>query len=185
MILETERLHLRPVVETDVPNIQKYFAHWEIIQHMGNIVPWPYPDDGAQTFYDNVISKRNKVSDQWSWAITEKNHVGQLIGMIDLGRARSHNNSNIGFWIASHHHGKGYMTEALKRVVSFAFNKQAFEEIVISNACSNPASRRVQEKAGLIHSHVDENYNPPSVAGEKRFDIQKITRDEWLKLQRS
>src|SRR5262245_56833363 len=45
-ILETARLILRPPRMDDAPAVQKRFGRWEIVQHLLNTVPWPYPDDG-------------------------------------------------------------------------------------------------------------------------------------------
>ena len=45
MIPETERMWLRPVRLKDAE-----FPQPEIVKHLGAVVPWPYPPDGARTF---------------------------------------------------------------------------------------------------------------------------------------
>jgi hypothetical protein len=48
---------LRPLALSDVPAIQHHFNNWNIIRHLALIVPWPYPDDGAETFIKRELAK--------------------------------------------------------------------------------------------------------------------------------
>ena len=48
--LQTRRLTLRPLALSDAPAIQRHFNNWNIIQHLASVIPWPYPEDGAETF---------------------------------------------------------------------------------------------------------------------------------------
>ena len=52
--LETARLLLRPLELADATQAQVLFPHWEIVRYMAKQVPWPYPPDGAYTFYRDV-----------------------------------------------------------------------------------------------------------------------------------
>lgn len=49
-VIQTPRLILRPLALTDAPAIQRHFNNWNIIKNLASVVPWPYPDDGAETF---------------------------------------------------------------------------------------------------------------------------------------
>lgn len=61
MIINTEQLHLRLANENDIPNMQKYFAVWEVMKHMNDHGSWPYPEDGAEKFYhDTIKPNQNK-----------------------------------------------------------------------------------------------------------------------------
>jgi [ribosomal protein S5]-alanine N-acetyltransferase len=53
-LLETERLLLRPLEVADAPAAQALFPRWEIVRYLAAVVPWPYPSDGALTFYRDV-----------------------------------------------------------------------------------------------------------------------------------
>lgn len=178
MIIDTPRLHLRPVVESDVPNIQRHFAHWDIIQHLLTVVPWPYPDDGAMTFFKTVIEPKQG-KDEWFWAINEKERPNDLIGVISLRRDRVENGENCGFWLALPFHGQGYMTEALRGVIGKAFDELGYEEILIACHAGNKASRRTQEKAGLKHIERKERGTAHN-NGIAMSDIQMIRKADWL-----
>ena len=39
--LETERMWARPVRLEDSEQVQKIFPQWEIVKHLGAVVPWP------------------------------------------------------------------------------------------------------------------------------------------------
>jgi hypothetical protein len=45
--LETERLILLPLELADAAQLQVLFPHWDVVKHLNNIAPWPYPADGS------------------------------------------------------------------------------------------------------------------------------------------
>jgi hypothetical protein len=52
--LETNRLVLRPVQLADAEQTQFLLPQWEMVKFMGARIPWPYPADGAFTYYRDV-----------------------------------------------------------------------------------------------------------------------------------
>ena len=50
-------LILRPLTLSDAPAIQRHFNNWNIIKTLATVVPWPYPDDGAETFVKRELGK--------------------------------------------------------------------------------------------------------------------------------
>lgn len=172
--LETERLILRPIAISDAPAIQKYFNNWDIIQHLSKSVPWPYPDDGAESFIREQCAKPD--DQHYMWVITEKDGNGEAIGCIDF-RTKTHNDGNRGFWLAVPFQGRGYMTEAVHAVNNFIFNTLQIDEYVVSNVATNARSRRVKEKTGAIFLHygtLDHH------TGGNKTEYWKITRESWV-----
>lgn len=55
----------------------------------------------------------------------------------------------IGYSMDKHYNGKGYMTEAVKQVVRYAFDELKFHRITGEAAPGNPGSIRVLENAGF------------------------------------
>ena len=180
MILETPRLHLRPVTVDDVPAIQRYFSPIDIIKYIGGQVPWPYPEDGALThFKEEIEAKHGKR--KWFWAITEKERPGQLIGMIELRHKNDKQDDHLGYWLAIPFHGKGYMSEAVQAVIDYGFTEQDFSEITASSHLDNIGSRRVQEKCGLRFLRTE--HCKPYHDGTREHNVLGITREEWLRLK--
>lgn len=55
--LETLRLLLRPLRLADAPRIQRLFPHFEILEFMDAVIPWPYPEGGASTHLKAALPK--------------------------------------------------------------------------------------------------------------------------------
>jgi len=149
--LETERLILRELVESDAPAYEKHFANWEVVKTLAAGLPWPYPDGGALEYIKNfVVPHQGK--DKWVWAITLKENPSEVVGALDLWR--NANPSNRGFWLARQLWGQKLMSEAVVATTDFAFNHLGFEELHLSNATGNPASGRLKEKFGAVKVDV-------------------------------
>ena len=82
----------------------------------------------------------------------------------------------IGFLLKPSAWGKGYATEACKRLLKFAFEETRLKEIVAVTDPENAASRNVLKKSGLI----DEGLRPAYAAQCPGF---RITRQQWLDQQ--
>jgi ribosomal-protein-alanine N-acetyltransferase len=52
--LQTERLLLQPLQLADAEQTQRLFPQWEMVKFLSKQIPWPYPVDGALTYYRDV-----------------------------------------------------------------------------------------------------------------------------------
>lgn len=149
--LETNRLILRELRESDAPAYQKHFVNWEVVKTLASGLPWPYPEGGALDYIKTfVVPHQGK--EKWVWAITLKENPSELVGALDLWR--NLNPSNRGFWLAHHLWGQKLMSEAVVATTDVAFNHLGFEELHLSNATGNPASGRLKEKFGAVKVDV-------------------------------
>ncbi|MCM5511061.1 GNAT family N-acetyltransferase [Vibrio sp. SCSIO 43169] len=177
-ILETERLILKPINETDLPAYKEHFVDYEVIRYLSSIVPWPYPDDGVEKYFNEVVIP-NQGKEKWFWGLHFKSAPNRLIGSIDLWRESKPDNR--GFWLGKNFWNRGLMTEAAYAVNDYAFNELGFEKLIFSNALGNMRSRKVKEKTGakLISiepaSFVDPSYT--------ECEIWELTKVEWLKFR--
>jgi RimJ/RimL family protein N-acetyltransferase len=80
--LHTPRLVVRPLRETDLPAVQRNFQDYETVRYLNAVVPWPYPEDSAVTWYRDVAQK-GQGSEQWTWAICQKEAPKDLIERFD------------------------------------------------------------------------------------------------------
>lgn len=170
---ETERLIVRPLQIEDAPSYQKHFNDYEVISHLSRKVPWPYPEDGALTFLKFVLPLQGK--DRWDWGIFEKSNPKECIGSIGLFKTGIPEHR--GFWLSQKHWGKGYMTEAVEPVTSYAFSDLGFSELLLSNAKGNIRSRRLKEKVGaeFLYLKPSELVNPEYTESE----IWRLTKEAW------
>ena len=54
---------------SDAAAIQRHFNNWNIIKNLASVVPWPYPDDGAETFIKQQLRRIAAGTEIYQWAI--------------------------------------------------------------------------------------------------------------------
>jgi [ribosomal protein S5]-alanine N-acetyltransferase len=172
-ILQTPRLVLRPLELADADQVQPLFANWEIVKNLNSRVPWPYPSDGAHTFYRDVVLPAVGRGEQWHWTIRLKTDPDRIIGAIGLTKNEM---DNRGFWIGLPWQRQGLVTEAADAVTEFWFNTLNFSVLRVSKAAANIASQRVSKKQGMrLVDVVDRDF----VSGRLPSQIWEITASEW------
>lgn len=82
--LTTERLLLKPLVAEDAVQIQKRYPRWEIVRYLVSSVPWPYPDNGAENYVNNVALPDMAKGIAWFWSIRRREAPDELMGVICL-----------------------------------------------------------------------------------------------------
>ncbi len=173
-VLETPRLRLRPLRLADAPQCQELFPHWEVVEFMAAAIPWPYPDDGAQTYLESVLPKM-AAGREYDWAITLKaTNDDLLVGIISL---YPEGEDSRGFWLARAYHNRGLMTEAMSAINDFAFFELGMPHLTLNNAEPNTASHRLKEISGA--KIVEINDDVPYVGGRFRQIRWRLTREDW------
>lgn len=171
--LHTARLILRPVSLEDAPQVQAVFPQWEIVRYLADKVPWPYPPDGAFTFYRDIAIPAMERGDAWHWTMRLKSTPGKIIGSIGLTRG----DTNRGFWLDPAFQRQGLTLEASDCVTDFWFIELGMPTMRVPKAIANTGSRRISEKQGMRVAAVeDRDY----VSGRLPSEIWEITREEWL-----
>lgn len=171
--LQTARLFLRPLELADAPQTQLLFPHWEIVRYLAKTVPWPYPPDGAYTYYRDAALPAMDRGDQWHWTLRLKTEPDRLIGSVSLINGEK---TNRGFWLGLPWHGQGLMTEACEAVTDFWFNTLRFTVLRAPKAAANTASRRISAKSGMrLVAREEHEY----VSGRLPTEIWEITAEEW------
>jgi ribosomal-protein-alanine N-acetyltransferase len=170
--LETQRLVLRPVELADAVPTQTLFAHWNIVRNIPDI-PWPYPADGALSFYRDRVIPAMERGERWHWTLRLKSAPGQMIGAI----AVMDGDNNRIFWIASPWQRQGLMTEACDAATEFWFDVLARPLLRTHKAADNVASRRISERNGMRVIATEMKDYP---GGPRPTLICLLTREEWL-----
>lgn len=171
--LETSRLWLRPLELADAEQTQILFPQWDIVRFLTKRVPWPYPPDGALTYYRDIALPAMERGDAWHWTLRLKTSPDHLIGSISLMRSKEENR---GFWLGLPWQRQGLMTEACGAVTDFWFNTLKFPVLRAPKASANVASRRISERSGMrIATREERDY----VSGRLPTEIWEITATEW------
>ena len=170
---ETERLLLRPLALDDAPQIQALFPHWEIVQYLKAIVPWPYPPDGAEHFIRDVALPAMGRGEQWIWTLRLRSRPDEVIGQIHLRRGEQNHR---GFWLGLPWQGQGLMREACAWGNDFWFETLGESMLCVSKAAANRSSVRVSEAMGMrLVGMGEKDY----VCGRLPTEIWEITAEEW------
>jgi RimJ/RimL family protein N-acetyltransferase len=171
--LETPRLILRPLELADAPQTQALFPQWEVVRYLAAVVPWPYPADGALTYYRDVALPAMERGEAWHWTLRLKTRPSHLIGAIGLFKGTD---DNRGFWIAPRWQKQGFITEACDAATDYWFRVLRFPLLRVAKAAANTGSRRISEKQGMRLVETGErNY----VSGRLPAEIWEITAEEW------
>jgi len=174
-VLETERLRLRRPTLDDATDIERLINVREIAE-MTLSVPYPYPQGAAKSFLEEVALPDWDKDTAYFFAITRRAD-DELMGAIDI-RPEQYERAEIGFWLGTPYWNQGYMTEAVRRVIQFGFEELKLNRIWAGHFTHNPASRRVQEKAGMTFEGVLRKHYR---RGEAYIDngVCGILREEW------
>ena len=172
-VLETSRLALHPLALADAEQVQPLFASWDIVRYLNSRVPWPYPADGAKSYYREVVLPAVARGEQWHWTLRLKVMPERIIGGIAL---MAGGDDNRGFWLGRQWQGQGLMTEACAAITDFWFETLGFPVLRVTKAVANAASRRISEKQKMRLVGTEER---DYVSGRLQAEIWEITADEW------
>ncbi|MDP9051340.1 MAG: GNAT family N-acetyltransferase [Acidobacteriota bacterium] len=171
--LKTRRLILRPLELADAEQTQRIFPHWEVVRFLANRFPWPYPADGALTYYRDIALPAVARGEEWHWTLRLKADPDQHIGCVALIQGES---GNRGFWLGERWHRQGLMSEAVDAIDDFWFTTLGFAEMRVTKATANTGSRRISEKNGmrLVATHEGDY-----ISGRLPTEVWAITAEEW------
>lgn len=80
---------------------------------------------------------------------------GDPVGNIGLHHIRHRpGTAEVGYFVASDHHGEGYATTATRLLLGYAFDELGLHRVTGKAYASNQGSRRVLEKAGFTEEGV-------------------------------
>lgn len=171
--LTTDRLLLKPLVAEDAKQIQTLYPRWEIVRYMVASVPWPYPENGAENYVNNVALPDMASGIAWFWTIRNREIPDKVMGLICL---YDEEDNNRGFWLAPEYQGQGYMREASIAATVYWFNVLNKPVLRAPKAALNSRSQRISVTIGMrLIKTVKKEY----VSGLLDSELWEITRDEW------
>ena len=175
-ILETRRLILRPMRRSDVSDIVA-LAGDEAVATKTASIPYPLTHREAEGWLDRHL--RSGGGKELVFAIEHKEDQ-MFLGAIGLLIPRAREAAPMGYWLGRSFWNQGYMTEAIRRLLHYAFDELDVTAVRAAAYPDNPASMRVQEKAGM--TFVGREMEPaPARGGDKEVLVREITRAQWLR----
>ncbi|WP_067934238.1 GNAT family N-acetyltransferase [Alicyclobacillus kakegawensis] len=104
----------------------------------------------------------------------------ELIGRVNLSNVvrGAWESCTIGYFLDEQHNGRGYMTEAVRMAVTFAFREANLHRVQAAVMPRNAASIRVLAKVGFRFEGFAEYYLKINGVWE-HHNIYSITRETW------
>jgi RimJ/RimL family protein N-acetyltransferase len=128
LILETERLLLRPPQAADIGHFVPLLNDFDVSRNLSR-VPHPYTEDDGCAFVVKAADQRAR-GEHFTFAVLRKTDTA-FIGMCGVHPALGF---EMGYWLGKPYWGQGYATEAAWRVAVFAFEVLAAERLVAAGS---------------------------------------------------
>lgn len=154
MPIITPRLLLRAAAPGDGAALNE--AKRESLNELVRWMPWAKTpstvDDDEATARENAA--KFILREDLMMLIFERD-TGRLVGGTGLHRFDwDKRHFEIGYWIRTSAHGKGYATESTNALLRFAFNALSAKRVEITHADGNDASAAVIRKLGFVKEGI-------------------------------
>ena len=147
--IETERLILREFTVNDVQELHSICSQPYILKWMPDWKRTVAERKEWISWVQNNYLKATKNVARIMLAVTLKSSK-QLIGMIGIGNKEEVNNEiEIAYFISEKYSSNGYISEASKAMIEWAFNNLKLDYLIAIVEPDNIPSQRVIEKCGF------------------------------------
>lgn len=156
----------------DKLSLIKYANDPEVAQNLLDSFPHPYTESDAD-YWLNFVHNQDICT---NFALADSVELIGAIGLV-LHKGQRYCTANIGYWLGKPFWGKGIMSQALKYMTTFAFEKYELRKIYAEVFEGNIASMKVLEKAGYT---LEATFKKHFIKFEKEIDclIYSIFREE-------
>ena len=177
MILETQRLILRPWAEDDAEELYKYAKDPDV----GPMAGWPVhiSVENSREIIRSVLSAPE------TYAVCLK-ETGKPVGSIGLHRndlAESDDEYELGYWIGKPYWGQGLIPEASREILRYAFEDLGMNRIWCGYYEGNEKSRKVQIKLGFEYQRRTEGIEVKLLNEIRTGHSNLMTRERWQKVE--
>lgn len=166
--LQTERLTLRMLHESDLDAYAEMCGDAEVMRYIGDGKPM-----------DRGLAWRNLAMMLGHWTLrgyglwaAEERSSGVLVGRVGFWRPEGWPDFEIGWMLRRSYWGRGYATEAARAALRYAFTEMGRPHVISLIHPDNAASVRVAERVGERPAGTVELLGKPAL-------MYRITRNEW------
>lgn len=131
---------------SDASELAAALSNKKVQDNLRDGLPYPYTEQDGKGYISAMLSADE--NDTFAFAIAVDNKVVGSIGIFRQGNIHRQT-GELGYYIAEEYWGKGIMTEAVKQICEYVFEKSDIIRIYAEPFSYNIASCRVLEKAGF------------------------------------
>ena len=147
----TKRLLLRPPQSSDIADLVALIGDFDVAKNLAR-VPHPYSEEDAKSFIARTVEQR-ATGTELAFAITRKSDNAYIGG---CGLHLKDGLFEFGYWLGKPFWGRGFATEAARRLVAYGFGNLKADRLVAGWYHDNPASGHVLEKLGCKPAGAEE-----------------------------
>ena len=145
-IITATRVVLRWISEDDVDGLYEIFSNPQVMRYWSTV---PLPDREAAAALQREIAQGNESETMFKWGIALRDS-NKIIGSTTLFNLSLDNGrAELGYAMAHAYWGKGYMNEALRALLSHAFEVMELRRLEADVDPRNAASIRTLERLGF------------------------------------
>lgn len=146
MILETERLVLKPIMESDLNTLHKIFTDSYVRRYLCDGEIWPLQQ------VEEMLAENNKLFAEKKFGLwfMETKSDREIIGFVGLWYFFEETQPQLVYALLPTATKKGYATEAATKIIEYCFNELGFDYLVASCDRPNIESQKVAERLGMI-----------------------------------
>lgn len=177
--LETERLILRDYREDDFDEYYRLKTDSKTMYYLQDIQLFT-KEEGYKDF-NKVLGDMSKADRKFYFLHTELKDSHEQVGSVGYTVVDDTPVGKIvgaGYFIYPRFWGKGYTTEAFRRVLEFAFTENNVYRVSTGCLAENKGSERVMQKCGLIKEaeHIDYEWHDGKMKTRLEY---RLLRSEW------
>lgn len=139
---------LRRLASPDAPSIRSNANDPDIARYLPRL-PHPYTMHDARKWIAATyrLARQDKA---YNLGIEDR-RSSRIVGMIGLRNInRQDKNAEVGYWVGTSYQGRGYATEALQLILSFAFRRLRLVRVYAVVHQQNTSSIRLLEKSNFV-----------------------------------
>ncbi len=175
MVLETERLILRPWEETDAEECYRYAKD----PLVGPPAGWPVHTSAENS--REIIRDVLSVPETYAIVLKETGLPAGSIGLhFHSDLAEKDDEAELGYWLGVPWWGRGIVPEAAREMLRHAFEDLGLARVWCGYYDGNTKSKRVQEKLGFRHQWTTVNAPVPQMGETRKGYVSCLTKEEWL-----
>jgi len=165
--LETERLNLTQIMDDDAQRFHEIRTNSKVLEFLDRD---PDKDVVATLKKLREITQSRLENKSVNWGLRLKTS-GELIGDLGIWRLdKLHFRGEVGYSMHPDFHGKGLMTEALNRVLDYAFQEVKFHSLCANTHPNNERSMALLKRVGFKQeAYFTENYYYNGKFGDSRI----------------
>ena len=181
IVLETERLLLRSIEETDAELQFRLLNTPAVMAHLGGV------KELHEIEAKHARTMASFARDGFGFMMMMEKASGDIVGHAGLKRvdhpaAPNQGDFEIGWLVREDRWRRGYAMEAMRAVIGWAFERHGADRLVALTSESNMPSWRLMEKLGMARDAALD-FSDPAFPPEENPTIQYVlSREGWAKI---